>query len=171
MVAWCAAARSHRRPRLWRDLFVGPTWLPPASTPDAELVHGAADHAVLARELLGPSYRAAFGFLAFVHLAEVDVHGRVELEDEGIRTHATGNLRSLVDGASHGCHRLLGVHAVRLADFLLAHHDHVVRGDTPTFYQRVVRYGGTFPIVIRSLGYRIELVPPVPVDVRDGAPP
>jgi peptidoglycan hydrolase-like protein with peptidoglycan-binding domain len=154
--------------RIWRDLFVGPTWLPPSSTPDRELVRRGDHGYVLAREELGPSYRAAFGFIAFVHLAEERARGRLVLEDQGIRTHGTGNLASLARGSSHGCHRLLGLHAVRLADFVLAHRDHVARGDVPTYYRRIVRYGGWFPVAIDSLGYRIELVPPIPVDVLPG---
>jgi hypothetical protein len=155
-------------PRVWRDLFVGPRWLPPESTPDRELVRGTDGHAVLAREQLGPSYRAAFGLIAFVHLVAEQEHGKVVLEDQGIRTHGTGNLASLANGVSHGCHRLLGRNVIRLADFVLAHHDHVRRGEAPTYYRRVVRYGGSFPIAIDSLGYRIELVPPIPVDVLLG---
>ncbi|HEX8106511.1 MAG TPA: hypothetical protein VF516_02235, partial [Kofleriaceae bacterium] len=155
-------------PRVWRDLFVGPRWLPPDSTPDRELVRGSDGHAVLAREQLGPSYRAAFGLVAFVHLVSEQEHGQVVLEDQGIRTHGTGNLTSLANGVSHGCHRLLGRDVVRLADFVLAHHDHVRHGEAPTYYRRVVRYGASFPIAIDSLGYRIELVPPIPVDVLPG---
>ena len=90
------------------------------------------------------------------------------LEDEGIRTHGTGNLASLTNGVSHGCHRLIGRNALRLADFVLAHRDHVPRGDTPTYYRRVVRSHGSFPVAIDSLGYRIELTPPIPVDVLPG---
>ncbi|HEX7836837.1 MAG TPA: L,D-transpeptidase family protein, partial [Kofleriaceae bacterium] len=155
-------------PRVWQDLFVGPTWLPPASTPDRELVRGSDGRYALAREQLGPSYRAAFGLIAFVHLMEERERGQVVLEDQGIRTHGTGNLTSLASGTSHGCHRVLGRNAIRLADFVLAHRDHVRRGDAPTYYRRVVRHGDSFPIAIDSLGYRIELVPPIPVDVLPG---
>ena len=104
----------------------------------------ADDHYVLSREVLGPSYRAAFGLIAFVYLAEVRERGQIVLEDEGIRTHGTGNLTSLTNGVSHGCHRMLGPNVVRLANFVLAHRDHVVHGDTRTFYRRVVRHGGAF---------------------------
>lgn len=152
-------------PRIWRDLFVGPRWLPPASTPDRELVRWRGNHFVLAREQLGPSYRAAFGMIAFVHLAE---EGHGALWDQGIRTHGTGSVASLANGVSHGCHRLLGFHVVRLADFVLSHRQHVRRGDASTYYRRTVRSGGTFPIAIDSLGYRIELVPPMRVDVLRG---
>ena len=96
---------------------------------------------------------------------------RIELEDQGIRTHGTGNLTSLADGVSHGCHRLLGRNVLRLANFVLAHHDHEAHGATPTYYQRTVHDGFQFPIVIDSLGYRIELIPPIPVDVIRGPAP
>ncbi len=152
-------------PRIWRDVFVGPRWLPPASTPDRELVRRRGDRFVLASEALGPSYRAAFGMIAFVHLVE---EGHGELWDQGIRTHGTGSVASLAHGVSHGCHRLLGFHVVRLADFVLAHRQHVRHGDARTYYRRTVRSGGNFPIAIDSLGYRIELVPPMRVEVLRG---
>jgi hypothetical protein len=36
------------------------------------------------------------------------------------------------------------------------------------YYRRVVHYGGDFPIRIDTLGYRIELTPPIPVEVLRG---
>lgn len=155
-------------PRIWRYMFVGPSWLPPMSTPDRELVRASDGRYVLAREQLAPSYRAAFGLVAFVHLREERMRDRVVLDDEGIRTHGTGQLASLANGVSHGCHRLLGRNVVRLAGFVLAHRDHVRLGDEATYYRRIVRYRGTFPIAIDTLGYRIELVPPIPVTVLPG---
>ena len=149
--------------RIWRDLYVGPRWLPPKTTPDRELVRRTDTKVVLAAEAFGPSYRAAFGMVAFLHL----VPG-AKPWDQGIRTHGTGNLTSLATGVSHGCHRLLGFQVVRLADFVLAHRTHVRHGETPTRYRRVVRYRGTFPVSIDSLGYRIELDPPLPVTVLPG---
>lgn len=155
-------------PRVWRDVFVGPSWLPPSSTPDGELVRRRGDGGVLAREQLGPSYRGAFGVVSFVHLNAVPRDEGYVYRDEGIRTHATGNLVSLDYGASHGCHRLLGMHAVRLANFVLDHREHVHHGDTPTRYRRTVHHRGTHRIAIDSLGDRTELVPPIPVDVLPG---
>ncbi len=144
--------------RLWRDLYVGPTWLPPDTTPDRELVRITDKGNLLAHEVFGPSYRGAFGLVAFDHEGT-----------DGIRTHATGNLLSLARGVSHGCHRLLGVHALRLAEFVLAHHDSIRRGEVPARYRRVVRYENeTFPASVDSLGYRIELLPPIPVNVLPG---
>ncbi|HWO25668.1 MAG TPA: hypothetical protein VNO30_43315 [Kofleriaceae bacterium] len=155
-------------PRIWRDLFVGPTWLPPETTPDRELVRPKFGGYVLARERLGPSYRSAFGMISFVHLAEAQLRGRAQTYDQGIRTHGTGNVASLAGGVSHGCHRLLGLHTVRLASFVLAHREHVRRGDARTAYRRVVQYGGSFPVAMDSLGYRIELASPIPVVVLPG---
>lgn len=155
-------------PRIWRDLYIGPSWLPPATTPDRELVRKVDDHYVLAREQMGPSYRAAFGMVAFVHLKAEKDRAKVDYWDQGIRTHGTGNLASLANGVSHGCHRLLGYEVVRLANFVLAHRQFTRHGDTPTSYRRTVRAGGKFPLAIDSLGYRIELTPPIPVDVLPG---
>ena len=158
-------------PRVWRDLLVGPRWLPPATTPDRELTRTLDDHTVLDRQQFGPSYRGAFGIAAFVHLLETPDGARTTLEDQGIRTHGTGNLASLSNGVSHGCHRVLGRNVVRLADFVLAHHDFIRRGDTPTAYHRVIRDRGEFPLDIRSTGYRFELVPPIVVEVLAGSGP
>ncbi len=149
-------------PRVWRELLVGPSWLPAPTIPDRELVRAGDDGWELAREQFGPSYRSAFGYVAFVHRDDQD-------EDEGIRTHGTANLTSLANNVSHGCHRMLGLHVVRLANFLLAHHRHVARGDQRTAYSRVIHHGGDeFPVKIDTLGYELELVPPVPVEVLPG---
>ena len=58
--------------------------------------------------------------------------------------------------------------SLRLADFVLAHQQHIRRGDEPTSYGRVVKYHGIFPVQIDTLGYRIELVTPISVDVLPG---
>ncbi|MGE3761460.1 MAG: peptidoglycan-binding protein [Kofleriaceae bacterium] len=154
---------------IWRDLYIGPSWLPPTTTPDRELLRRVNGRLALAREQLGPSYRAAFGMVAFIHLVEERSRDKVEYWDQGIRTHGTGSLASLANGVSHGCHRLLGYHVVRLAELVLAHHPYVRHGDTPTYYRRVLRAAGArFPISIDTLGYRIELVPPIEVTVLPG---
>ena len=155
--------------RVWRDIYVGPTWLPPDATPDRELVRTDGDDAALASDVLGPSYRAAFGLVEFPHFVEKRARGQTVLVSEDVSTHGSGDLRSVADGASHGCHRLLGLHAVRLADFLLAHEAYVRRGDDATRYRRVVHSGSAaFPIAIDSLGYRLELLSPIPVNVLPG---
>lgn len=154
--------------RVWRDLYVGPTWLPPDSTPDRELVRREGKRYVLAREVLGPSYRGAFGVVAFSHLAQIRTRGRVALAYRGVRTHGTGDVVSIAYGVSHGCHRLLGVHATRLGSFVLQHREHVRRGRQSTRYKRVVEHEGKFRVSITTRGYHIELVPPIPVEVLPG---
>lgn len=155
-------------PRVWRDLYVGPTWLPPDTTPDRELVRRDGKRYVLAREVLGPSYRAAFGLVAFSHMAQVKSRGQVALAYRGVRTHGTGDVVSIAYGVSHGCHRLLGVHAIRLGSFVLQHREHVRRGRQSTRYKRIVKHEGRFPVSIHTRGYYIELVPPIPVEVLPG---
>jgi hypothetical protein len=155
--------------RIWREMYVGPRWLPPRSTPDRELVRGSNGHYELAREQLGPSYRAAFGMVAFIHQLAEQRRGTTVYEDQGIRTHGTGNLVSLANGVSHGCHRLLGYHVMRLSQFVLLHRPHVRHGETATYYRRTLHVGNDAPrIAIDSLGYRIELEPPIEVTVLPG---
>jgi hypothetical protein len=154
---------------VWRDLYIGPTWLAPDSTPDRELVRAGPDgHTELAPWTFGPSYRSAYGLIALVHHREVVGRRTIRLDDEGLRTHGTGNLVSIATGLSHGCHRLLGLHAMRLAGFLLQHHAHVRRGPVATRYRRTVRWNGVFRARVDTRGELIELVPPVPVDVLPG---
>ncbi|MBZ0233019.1 MAG: hypothetical protein K8M05_11875, partial [Deltaproteobacteria bacterium] len=155
-------------PRVWRELFIGPTWLPPDTTPDDELVRGSGDDTTLARELFGPSYRSAYGLVMFVHHRQRQVKRGVAWVDEGVRSHGSGNIGSIFSGCSHGCHRLLPAQALRLAGFLLQHRPHVRHGPEPTSYARVVRHHGRFPVAITTRGDRVELTPPVPVDVRPG---
>jgi hypothetical protein len=155
--------------RVWRDLYLAPTWLPPPTTPDDELVRATGGGRYeLRREAIGPGYRAAYGLVMLVHHVADTRRGRVVLRDRGIRTHGTGNVTSVFDGRSHGCHRLLGVQALRLAGFLVRHRDHQWHGPEQTWYRRVVRAHGTFRITVTGRGDRIELVPPLRVDVLPG---
>jgi len=58
---------------------------------------------------------------------------------------------------------------VRLADFLLSHRDHVVRGEQPETYRRVVSYRDErFVAKIGTRGFLYELTPPVPINVLKG---
>ena len=157
-------------PRVWRQLFVGPTWLPPATTPDRELVRELrGERYVLHREVLGPSYRSAYGLTMLVHEQVLRRRGVVGYGgDQRVRTHGSGSIASLFDGHSHGCHRLLPPQALRLAGFLLAHREHAWRGEQPTRYHRTVHHHGTFTIDLRTRGTLIELTPPVPVEVLVG---
>src|SRR5439155_16315920 len=127
-------------PRVWRDLYAAPTWLPPRTTPDRDLVKNLYNgHYALKKEVLGPGPHAAYGMTLLVHhqiIKRKDTPDR--LDDNGIGTHGSASVTSLVNGTSHGCHRLYNQLAVRLADFLLRHREHIVRGEQPEIYRRIV---------------------------------
>ena len=155
--------------RVWRSMYVAPAWLPPASTPDADLVRSLGGGAYeLKRDTLGPSYRSAYGLVMLVHALPSERRGETRYLDEGIRTHGTASVRSLATGTSHGCHRLFPHHALRLGGFLLRHVDHVRVGESETWYRRTVRHHGRHRVEIDSRGYRIDFPQPIPVDVLEG---
>jgi hypothetical protein len=158
-------------PRVWRDLYAGPTWLPPASTPDRDLVKNLYNgHYGLKTEVMGPGPHAAYGMMLLVHHQVVKLKdGTERFDDNSIGTHGSASVTSIVNGTSHGCHRMYNQLAVRLADFLLRHRDHVVRGEQKDWYRRYVNYKDEhFFAKIDSRGYLYELTPPVPVNVLKG---
>ena len=61
--------------------------------------------------------------------------GTERLDDNGIGTHGSASVTSIVNGTSHGCHRLYNQLAVRLGDFLLHHREHVVKGEQKVDYR------------------------------------
>jgi hypothetical protein len=158
---------------VWRDLVTAPAWFPPPTTPDEELVHKTADGFRLNREAIGPGYRSAYGLVMLIHhrppLVWTD-ETPPALFDAQTRSHGTANFRSVIHGASHGCHRLYSQLAVRLASFLLAHRRTVRRGPLGAHYRRIVDWQG-FRGVLRAdtRGYLYELTPPVPVRVEAAA--
>ncbi len=158
-------------PRVWRDLYAAPTWLPPKTTPDRDLVKNLwnGDWG-LKTQIMGPGPHAAYGMTLLVHHEVVKLaDGTERFDDNGIGTHGSASVTSIVNGTSHGCHRLYNQLAVRLADFLLRHRDHVVRGEQPETYRRVVTYKDeTFIAKISTRGFLYELTPPVPVNVLKG---
>jgi hypothetical protein len=158
-------------PRVWRDLYAGPTWLPPPTTPDRDLVKNLWNGRWgLKTASFGPGPHAAYGMVLLQHLQEFKLKdGTMRLDDNGIGTHGSSSVTSIVNGTSHGCHRLYNQLAVRLGDFLLRHRDHVVRGEQPVLYQRVVvRNDDMFKATIDTRGFLYELTPPVPVNVLKG---
>ena len=158
-------------PRVWRDLYAAPTWLAPNTTPDRDLVKNLYNgHYALKKEVLGPGPHAAYGMTLLVHNQVVKrKDGTERFDDNGIGTHGSASVTSIVNGTSHGCHRLYNQLAVRLADFLLRHREHIVRGEQPASYRRVVGYKGeTFTANITSRGFLYEMTPPVPINVLAG---
>jgi hypothetical protein len=150
-------------PRQWRELYAAPTWLPPSSTPDADLVRWvSAGKWELKRSILGPGPQAAFGMMLLPHH---QVNSRAW---SGIGTHGSAVVTSILNGTSHGCHRLYNQLAVRLGSFLLAHRTYVVKGQQPERYRRTLRAGGTHTAKVDTRGFLYELTPPVAIDVLRG---
>lgn len=156
--------------RVWRQILAAPAWLPPASTPESDLVRENRDGSVAAkRDLIQPGYGNAYGLVMIIH-DEVVVHGReTRYLDHGIRTHGSVDYRSIGRGESHGCHRLFNQLALRLSGFLLDHRTHVRRGKVNVDWHRSVEHNGeTVDLDVPSRGYLYELDPPVPVRVLPG---
>jgi hypothetical protein len=158
-------------PFVWRDLYAAPTWLAPKTTPDRDLVTNLYNgHYALKKEVLGPGPHAAYGMTLLVHHQVFKrKDGTVRFDDNGIGTHGSASVTSIVNGTSHGCHRLYNQLAVRLADFLLRHREHVIRGEQAELYRRVVSYKDeTFVANLNTRGYLYEMTPPVPITVLLG---
>ncbi|HEY0190176.1 MAG TPA: L,D-transpeptidase [Kofleriaceae bacterium] len=155
---------------VWRDLYAAPTWLAPKTTPDRDLVTNLYNgHYALKSSVLGPGPHAAYGMTLLVHHQVIKRAGGDRYDDNGIGTHGSASVTSIVNGTSHGCHRLYNQLAVRLADFLLRHRAHATRGEQAERYRRIVRYKSEqFVADIRTRGFLYELIPPVPVTVLPG---
>jgi len=153
----------------WRELVAGPAWLPPPTTPDRELVQRRGGAWIADVDGVGPGYRSAFGLAALLHQRPVTTGAQPAYFDFGIRTHGSGNYRSILRGASHGCHRLFNHLALRLGSFVLAHEDHEPRGETIEHFSRTLHWKGhTIHLRVRSRGYVYRLKSPIPVDVLPG---
>ncbi len=157
-------------PRVWRELYAAPTWLPPASTPDRDLVKNMYDGKwELKKSIMGPGPHAAYGLVLLVHDNVVTKKdGTVSYWDNGIGSHGSASVTSIVNGTSHGCHRLYNQLAVRLANFLLHHREHVVKGEQKVGYRRRVNHKGSFLAKVDTRGFLYEMTPPVPVTVTKG---
>ncbi len=158
-------------PRVWRDLFAGPTWFPPKTTPDRDLVKNLWNgHWGVKSEVFGPGPHAAYGMILLEHLQAIKLKdGTERLDDNGIGTHGSASVTSIVNGTSHGCHRLYNQLAVRLGDFLLRHRTHVVKGEQTEKFRRIVFHNDeAFRAKIDTRGFLYELTPPVVVNVLKG---
>ncbi len=156
--------------RVWRRLIAAPAWLPPKSTPEADLLYEAPDGTLsLKRSLIQPGYRNAYGLVMLIHDKAVMRGEETTWIDRGIRTHGSVNYRSIENGTSHGCHRLYNQLALRMSGFLLQHRTHVARGKMHAGYQRTLEHHDeTIEVVVPKRGYLYELDPPVPVRVLEG---
>jgi hypothetical protein len=153
---------------VWTQLWSQPAWYPPKTTPDDELLLHVDDHVVVAEDSLGPGYRSAYGLVMLPHeRARSSPRQNVET---GVRTHGTGNVRSVLRGGpSHGCHRLLPMHAHRLATFLLHHRPH--RRDGPIVQKWERRFDDVDVVVRRRVrGVRWTFLQPIDVRVVASGP-
>jgi hypothetical protein len=156
--------------RVWRQVLAAPAWLPPDSTPEADLVHETKDGNILVkRDLIEPGYRNAYGLVMLIHHEPVVRGGETRYLDHGIRTHGSVDYRSIKRGESHGCHRLYNQLALRLSGYVLEHRNHVRRGKMNAGYHRTVELNDQkVEIDLPTRGYLYELDPPVPVKVLPG---
>jgi hypothetical protein len=157
-------------PRIWRDVTAAPAWLPPKTTPDRELVRTlSGGRWALKSDIFGPGPRSAYGMVMVEHLRVVERRGSSRVLDNGIRTHGSSSVTSILHGTSHGCHRLYNHLATRLGNFVLQHRDHTVKGEKKVKYRRWVSHKGTrHRAAIDSRGFQYELTPPVEVEVTEG---
>jgi hypothetical protein len=156
---------------LWPEVLATPTWHPASGMPIRRLLVKRGDTFEPKTEIIGPGYHAAYGLVAIVHhqIMGRRENGEPDLMDLRIRTHGTPGYRAVKRGESNGCHRLHNYVALRLAGFLVKHHENVRDGLVPEDYVRNLQYKGqSVALTSESKGYRFKLTPPVPVTVLDG---
>jgi hypothetical protein len=156
---------------LWPEVLATPTWHPAPGMPTRRLIVKHGDTFVAKSEIIGPGYRAAYGLVAIVHhqIMGKKENGEPDLMDLRIRTHGTPGYRAVKRGESNGCHRLHNYVALRVAAFLVKHHENVRDGLVPEDYVRTLKYKGQeVALESESKGYRFKLTPPVPVTVLEG---
>jgi len=157
---------------VWQQIHAAPVWLPPASTPDDDLVleRHLDDGAVVSEPkatLLGPGYASAFGLASAIH-RPLRSDGSLG-PDQGIRTHGSVDYTSVWRRASHGCHRLQNHRAIALFSYLLKHRPHRRVGSRPLRYSRSVRVGErTLRLEVPRSGFVYRMDPPVPFEVLEG---
>lgn len=161
--------------RVWKDIVAAPTWIPPTSTPPAELIKNRWRDGKFIRDVnydeIGPGYRSAYGLVAAYHIRQTkDEDGNVLAElDNSIRTHGSVDYMSILRRYSHGCHRLYNMDAVRMFSFVLQHRDYRRLGQQPVGVSRAIELEEeSFVLKIDSRGYKYELVEPIPVTVTKG---
>jgi hypothetical protein len=161
-------------PRVWKEIFAGPVWLPPDTTPVKDLFKTVRYRGRLVKvpnyDEFGPWYASAYGLVAAFHVREVErPSGKILYIDNGIRSHGSVDYNSILRRYSHGCHRLYNHLAIRLFDFVLRHRKFNRLGKLSAGYSRKVELDDeVFFINIDSRGYRYELVDAVPIEVLRG---
>jgi len=92
-----------------------------------------------------------------------------QLYDNGIRTHGSVDYTSIARRYSHGCHRLVNSHAVRLFDFILQRRPFERAGNQAMWLRKSFTHEDKeYEYVIDTRGYYYDLTEPVPVLVTRG---
>jgi len=159
--------------RVIRKIISGPTWIPPPSTPFKSLakrryVAGKRQGVVNYAEM-GPGYLSAYGLVAGYFVIP-GRNGRGD-HDRGIRAHGSSDYMSIMSAQrfSHGCHRLMNHHAVRMYGFILSHRSHTVSGDQGmNFHRQFLHNDEVYEMRVPSRGFQYDLDPPLPVSVLEG---
>ena len=157
--------------RIYRDIVAAPRWVPPRSTPTRDLLRPKGHGRWAPRfDTFGPSYASAYGMVMMIHhRIDEKLDGTQLFTDQGIRTHGSVSYASIMDGFSHGCHRLHNHRAVRLSGFFLAHRSYEVRGPIELDFHRTLFWRKRrYPLHFASRGFRYELTPPIDIDVTTG---
>ena len=158
-------------PCVWKEIVASPVWIPPDNTPLRALVtrkrfdRNKGPATVVNTDLMGPGFQSAFGLVEAIHQRVVGD----KLYDNGIRTHGSVDYTSIARRYSHGCHRLVNSHAVRLFDFILQRRPFERAGNQAMWLRKSFTYEDKeYEYVIDTRGYYYELTEPVPVMVTRG---
>jgi len=159
--------------RVIRKVIAGPTWIAPTSTPLKSLakrryINGRRQGVINYKEM-GPGHLSAYGLVAGYFVIP-GRNGRAD-HDKGIRAHGSSDYMSIMSSRrfSHGCHRMMNHHAVRLYGFLLRHRPHTVEGEQLMNYNRQFLFKDeVYQLRVNSRGFKYQLDPPLPVSVLEG---
>jgi hypothetical protein len=160
-------------PRIWKDIYAGPVWIPPKSSPPRGLVKNYRVNGKwvtkVNREEMGPSYASAYGLVAAHHIRNKTDSGKSIWFDNGIRTHGSVDYMSIMRRHSHGCHRLHNHLAVRLFSVILMRNHHSRKGQSKLIYNRgFTLKNKEYAIKLNTRGYRFSLDTAIPVMVERG---
>lgn len=170
-------------PRIMRNIIAAPVWIPPDSTPPAELIKRKRNKETKKKEWvvnydeMGPGHKSAYGLVAgylLEHKCRRD-NSKCWDRDNQIRIHGSSDYMSILARFSHGCHRLYNHLAIRMYNFLVRHREHKVLGELPLHYKREFEVTPRneeemmpFTIEFPSRGFKYRLDPPLPVNVLEG---
>ncbi|MBN2723704.1 MAG: hypothetical protein JXR95_06505 [Deltaproteobacteria bacterium] len=160
-------------PRIWKDIFSAPVWIPPKSAPPGGLIKSERKNGRwitrVNTEEMGPSYKSAYGLVAAHHIRNRTDSGKAIWFDNGIRTHGSVDYMSIMRRHSHGCHRLHNHLAVRIFSFILMHSEHSRKGQTSLIYTRGFNYKNRdYKLKLDTRGYQFSLKKAIQVNVLPG---